>query len=473
MISGRNQSRILVITRHTPLPGDDGAGNYLFGLLSHLTEIGFRVRLLWLAPHGNMLRRGWCVIPLHLKNGFELQLPGEVAIGRLRLFPNIFYLPWKARTFHFLKLVLTRIGLFPNREIQSGTKQENADEFVRSTNSIRPPQWMALPNPEEKCLTVAALKKFRPDAVITNFCWMNELFACIQNRSVVRVSVTVDVAHERARLLSAIAGDVAPEMDAQEEKRLLEMADLLVAISSSDAEKFRELLPKSDIVVASKAAIPKRFITNPVSGRCLFVGSNNEPNRVGLEWFITMVWPLVKKACPNAHLTVCGTIGETIKETGSNVSCKGSVPDLEEEYQDASVVIVPLLSGSGMKIKLVEACSFGKACVTTSVGLQGLACLEDAVICTDEPMQFAERMCEILTDPTLRQSLETRSYYAALENLSPEVCYRQLGERLKSKTLKKSHREHGAPKLATTNGPGDETQGRETPVFSLSSRRKW
>jgi glycosyltransferase involved in cell wall biosynthesis len=138
------------------------------------------------------------------------------------------------------------------------------------------------------------------------------------------------------------------------------------------------------------------------------------------------VWPLVQKENPRAHLHVCGSIADHFQLPLPGVTFLGRVDQLAPAYAKAAVVVVPLLNGSGMKIKLVEACSFGKACVTTSVGLQGLGFLRAGVLCEDKPEGFAAGICRILADAGLKHKLGAASLLAMQNHLSREKCYTPL-----------------------------------------------
>ena len=413
--------KVLVFTRHTPLPMDDGAGNYIFDILAFLREKGAEVDVLWFEPPAHLTRKGWHVIPARISKAFNLHLPGGLELGSWRLFPAELYLPWKARTLNRIKVLLKKLGLFSLLR-RKPAASVNGEEPQFSGDPSR--NWMALPTGTEIALARDMVERIKPDIVIANFCWMNELFGCLSPNGVRRISLTVDVAHHRAAMLARMAGPDAREcLTEQEEKRLLRMADLIVAISEADADVFQSMLPDRAIVVTPKAVVTERLTGPVVPGRLLFVGSHNQPNCEGLTWFLKTVWPLLLQAQPSARLQVCGSIGEFFTENYPQVVFSGRVQDLRDAYAEAEVVIVPLLNGSGMKIKLVEACSFGKACVSTSVGLQGLSFLTDATLCADDAPGFAGAICRLLGDPASRRQLETASLFAAETHLTRHKAY--------------------------------------------------
>jgi glycosyltransferase involved in cell wall biosynthesis len=118
----------------------------------------------------------------------------------------------------------------------------------------------------------------------------------------------------------------------------------------------------------------------------------------------------------------------------SSIACvvRGRVGNLAAEYARAEIVIVPILSGTGLKIKLVEAIAHGKAIVSTAAGAQGLEDLAGKTIqVITTPEDFAQRLVEISVDEKYRSDLEAKAEAAAMERFSPEACYAPLARALK------------------------------------------
>ena len=88
--------------------------------------------------------------------------------------------------------------------------------------------------------------------------------------------------------------------------------------------------------------------------------------------------------------------------------------------------------GSGLKIKLVEALSYGRACVTTRIGLQGLMELENkAVRLANTPELFAAAVAELLTHPETRRDMERAARAYVVDHLSPETICQPLVDRIR------------------------------------------
>jgi glycosyltransferase involved in cell wall biosynthesis len=133
-------------------------------------------------------------------------------------------------------------------------------------------------------------------------------------------------------------------------------------------------------------------------GRVLFVGPGfYEPNVHGMRWFLTAVWPLVKRSVSIAHLRVAGVAWGNFDET-SDVSFPGWCPSLAAEYAQATVCIAPLFGGGGTKLKVVEGMAAGRPVVTTPIGAEGVPPSEGVGISND-PDAFANEVIRFLRDP--------------------------------------------------------------------------
>jgi len=411
---------------------DDGGGLYVFDMLSFLTEHGVKVEVDWSDPHGSITKRGWWVVPRNIHKSFTLRFPGDIAIGRLRLFPGIFYYPFKARFLHYTKAALQRLGLFT----LLGHRRDQSTNAVPSTAPAPAPDaslpaWIALPSSEETAFARKRARAFRPTAVLTNFCWLNPLFEevpAFDGKPPLRLTVTQDVWHIKAARMAELPNEKAFALfDLALEKRLLMQTDVTIAISEEDAVLFREFLPGRQVLTVPMGFGLTPLAEDPIPGRCLFVGSGNSPNIEGLKWFFAEVWPLVLKECPEADLIVCGNINEAFPGAAfPNVKFVGRQESLEPLYSQAQVVLCPLLRGGGMKIKLVEALSYGKACVTTSTGLQGLPFLSEAVIQADDAASFSAGILSLFRDECLRNTIQANALSCMKEHLSREACYEPL-----------------------------------------------
>ena len=135
------------------------------------------------------------------------------------------------------------------------------------------------------------------------------------------------------------------------------------------------------------------------------------PNVDALMWFARDVLPEVLARAPGARLLVTGSNvpAPVLRLAGPSIVFTGRVPDLEEFYAKARVVIVPMRYGSGVKIKTIEALQFGVPTVATSVGAEGLELVErDCLLVDDDAQGFAFKVAALLEDREAWQAQRAR-----------------------------------------------------------------
>jgi glycosyltransferase involved in cell wall biosynthesis len=146
----------------------------------------------------------------------------------------------------------------------------------------------------------------------------------------------------------------------------------------------------------------------------LFLGSfRHAPNMEALQWFTRMVMPHVLTRRPSAKLVLVGSDPpprHSLPDYGPALEFRGFVEDVTEPLRRYSVFVCPILSGSGVRVKLLEAFAAGIPVVSTRIGAEGLIDGDGSVcLLADEPVEFAERVLELLGNPKRREELATRA----------------------------------------------------------------
>ena len=139
-----------------------------------------------------------------------------------------------------------------------------------------------------------------------------------------------------------------------------------------------------------------------------------EPNAQGLLWFIEQVWPRLVERHPDLRFDIVGkNPDQRLREAAApweGISLKGFVPDLQQIYRDSRVSVAPLLFGSGMKVKVLDAMARGIPTVTTSVGAEGIDIEQGRhLLVADDPAAMATAVEHLLNDPVLWQCLQENS----------------------------------------------------------------
>lgn len=222
---------------------------------------------------------------------------------------------------------------------------------------------------------------------------------------------------------------------ADEERAYLLNADVVIAIQDIEAEQFRALVPERQVVtvgVEYELTIHDKFDESQ-KNTVLIVGSNNLANVTGLKAFCEHAWPLVCSQIPRAELLVAGRIGEALFINVPQVKVLGWMDNLQSLYQQSAVVINPSMTGTGLKIKTVEALCNGKPLVATPNAVEGLIFNEETpcIVCDNWP-EFAGAVVSLLESDERRQALQESALRYAQDQFARNKVYAQLEALLQS-----------------------------------------
>ncbi|MGH7516845.1 MAG: glycosyltransferase family 4 protein, partial [Gemmatimonadales bacterium] len=168
----------------------------------------------------------------------------------------------------------------------------------------------------------------------------------------------------------------------------------------------------------------------------VFVGGFRHPPNVDAAcWLAREILPLVRAHREGVHLSIVGADPpRTVRVLASDcVTVTGFVPDVAPFLDRAAVVVAPLRTGSGMRVKLLQALARGKAVVTTRLGAEGLAA-DAPLLMADSSPEIAEAVSALLADAGARRMLGQRAREFVAEHHSwpgfaarLAVIYRELG----------------------------------------------
>jgi polysaccharide biosynthesis protein PslH len=210
----------------------------------------------------------------------------------------------------------------------------------------------------------------------------------------------------------------------QEEEQAWKDADLCLATSEPDAARVSSVTGEECLVVPN-GVDDQFFERQPMDaaepGSIVFTGAiRYQPNADAVTYFVRRVWPLIRDLEPSATFNIVGAdppdevirLGEL-----SGVRVSGSVEDVRPWLASASVVVVPLLSGGGTRLKILEAFASGRPVVSTTVGATGLDVDDDKhLIISDRPMDMAQSVVSVLRNRSLAQSLGDNAYQLVQAN---------------------------------------------------------
>ena len=206
----------------------------------------------------------------------------------------------------------------------------------------------------------------------------------------------------------------------------LHSIDYLIAISKRELLMFKASYPSLNGSVvpitwnASKDSYQKTLKSNTQNISLFFIGSLDwKPNQEGLLWFLHKVWPICQAKFPHLSFYVAGrNMPEKIKQmTLDGVFMMGEVDDAVAFVNQHDIAIVPLLSGSGMRAKIIEAMALGKVVITTSIGLEGIEAQDTLDVClANSPEEFINVIQLLLTHPAQMIQIGINAHHNIMNN---------------------------------------------------------
>ena len=187
----------------------------------------------------------------------------------------------------------------------------------------------------------------------------------------------------------------------------IETVDGIAAITRKDAAFFRKYCSKP-VVDIPYGVYPEEFTPKTeIEGHPKFyhIGSMNwMPNEEGIRWFIDEVLPKTVEKVPQFIYHLAGrNMPEWLTNLNNpNINVIGEVPDAKEFVANHDVAIVPLLSGSGIRIKIIESMAMGKTVITTRVGAEGILYDEEVnIIIAENVAKMVEAIRSINENPQI------------------------------------------------------------------------
>jgi glycosyltransferase involved in cell wall biosynthesis len=166
---------------------------------------------------------------------------------------------------------------------------------------------------------------------------------------------------------------------------------------------------------------------------------------VAADWFVREVLPLILLRRPEARLVIAGSDpppAHTYADTAGRLEMLGYVDDVRGPLAQYAVFVCPILSGSGVRVKLLEAFAAGIPVVSTRLGAEGLA-REDGEFCAlaDNPAGFAERVVQLFDDPAAAAAMAARARAEVEAHWDMAAITRQLVEGYRQLVREKRERD--------------------------------
>lgn len=206
------------------------------------------------------------------------------------------------------------------------------------------------------------------------------------------------------------------------ERRAIFLAKRAFVCSERDRKYLATTMLARSVRAIKNAVRMPEYCGPAAAQRAMFIGQlNYTPNSHAATYLVEEIWPRVRKQLPDAQLVIGGNHAERVRgyPGGEGVTFPGFVEDLPELYRSTRVVCVPIMSGGGTRIKIVEAAGYGLPIVSTTLGAEGLD-LEDGrhLLLRDDSDSFAQAVVDLLRDGDRGRDLAIAAREAVLHKYS-------------------------------------------------------
>lgn len=212
----------------------------------------------------------------------------------------------------------------------------------------------------------------------------------------------------------------------------LKKIDALVPITTVDEKMFLDHFKGPVLTLPMSMDIGEyKFDASEKSDLCLFhLGSMDwMPNLEGVEWFLRECWPKIHSSIPQLQLFLAGRSfpPHLMKANHPSVICEGRIEDAHAYMRNKQIMIVPLHSGSGMRVKIIQGMAHGKTIISTTIGAEGIpAEHEKNILIADSAEEFAVLIKRCVENPEWCREIGLNARKFAEENYSNEAIGKKL-----------------------------------------------
>jgi glycosyltransferase involved in cell wall biosynthesis len=229
----------------------------------------------------------------------------------------------------------------------------------------------------------------------------------------------------------ALAHRVFERASRELERRWLPLFSQVLTASESDAAAARAIAPAARVRVYPNA-LPLRPIPTETRGDSIVFSGNMEyhPNRSAVRFFRREVWPLLRERRPELVWRLVGKNPEAVRaftRGDSRIEVTGEVEDAVRELAKSKIAVVPLLAGSGTRLKILEAWAAGTPVVSTTIGAEGLPVRDGQhLLLADGASQLAGAVERLLACSDLRERLAAAGRLLLEKEFTWEKAWRHL-----------------------------------------------
>jgi polysaccharide biosynthesis protein PslH len=213
---------------------------------------------------------------------------------------------------------------------------------------------------------------------------------------------------------------------------IIKKVDSVIAISEKDAAYFSKINSKIPVLTIKTGIQLATESGNCDENNLFFIGSFDwQPNLEGILWFLENVWPDLILKFPTLKFYIAGRKmpERLLKMKLSGVQILGEIEDASLFIRKNGIMVVPLFSGSGIRIKILEAMAAGKVVISTSMGAEGSGATDNKnILLANTPAEFSEAISKCLSDLSFLKETGKNASSFAKENYSLESISRKFDD---------------------------------------------
>ncbi len=218
------------------------------------------------------------------------------------------------------------------------------------------------------------------------------------------------------------------------ELHTLQEVDIIFSITKHDLETVQKSgISTRNCVIPVALGQSSRNVADRIAS-LFFIGSMNwQPNIEAVGHLVNNIFPKVQKRIPEVQLHIAGSyMGMHFpSDPAKGITNHGFAEDLQDFMSNHGILVLPIKSGSGVRIKLLEAMALGTPIVSTATGALGIS-EDDGILISSTDEQMVEQIVELLTSPEKRQSIGQKAWEFVHKNLSIDRVSQMIADEFKN-----------------------------------------
>ena len=338
---------------------------------------------------------------------------------------QLFPFPWW-RQYTYLPFLIQKARKFVNRHLSSFLKKSKAYDILGETDFLVSRSYLRFVRRAKEMMVADIIQvefiqnlnigKYLSEGIKKIFVH-HEIGFVIADRALEGMSLTN---RQQAR----------KERKKRQEIARLNQYDGIVTLTETDKDVLQCAGVKRPIFVSPAAVNTKEMAYGGWNGNLVFIGGyGHHPNQEGIAWFLSEVAPLIDWShYPQTRLKMIGLGWPLSYErdiNGLRVQVLGYVDDLSE-FAARGIMIVPIITGSGMRMKILDAAALSVPFVSTKVGAEGLDFADgESCMIGDDAKNFAEALVKLMSDDMLRKTMAINAHQLYQEKYSLQALVKK------------------------------------------------